>query len=642
MRTALKILAGAGLLFVLLLIGIVVAVKSIDVNAFIGPIKDRVKAATGRELTVRGSADLKLSLQPRLVLTDVALSNAPWGKAPQMLSAKQLELEVALMPLISRRFELVEIDLVGPVIALETNAKGEGNWEFGQAASGGPAAASSTPGAAMAFGVGNVAITDGTLTYRDGATGGVTTVSINRFFVRARDPQSPIAAQLQGKVNDVPMALEGTLGPLASLLAKRWPYPVSLKGQVNGQPTQLTTKVRAQDQTYALDDLQLAYGALALTGEFSVVTGGARPRLLFNLAAPSLATASLPLPVAAGAKAPAGAAKTPSRFVFPETPVDFAPLRLVDARGSLHVGRLMLAGGRPLDNLRLQLALNGGRLEISPFSAAIYGGTVTGSVTIDASRAGTSTVALAVAGKGLDLGALLAAAGHPRDVRGGKSELNVNLTMRGGSPHAWASSASGIVRLVVGPASLVNPKSGPESAFERLAQAVNPLRTSEPSTELTCAVVRLPLQDGIARVDRSIAMETRQLGVSASGTLDFRNETLDFAFAPKVRKGIPIDIPNLAQLVRFSGPFASPQVRVDAAASAAAIASIGAAVGTSGLSMIGQSLLSAAAGAGEGGACQIALGNAPGGPAAGQPGKPSAPVPIADDLGKAIGRLFGR
>ena len=47
-------------------------------------------------------------------------------------------------------------------------------------------------------------------------------------------------------------------------------------------------------------------------------------------------------------------------------------------------------------------------------------------------------------------------------------------------------------------------------------------------------------------------METDKLGVSASGTLDFRNETLDFQFNPKVRKGISIDIAGIADLVRVT------------------------------------------------------------------------------------------
>ena len=39
-----------------------------------------------------------------------------------------------------------------------------------------------------------------------------------------------------------------------------------------------------------------------------------------------------------------------------------------------------------------------------------------------------------------------------------------------------------------------------------------------------------------------------------SGTLDFRNETLDLSIRPRVRQGIPIEIPQIAELVRFRGP----------------------------------------------------------------------------------------
>ncbi len=91
-----------------------------------------------------------------------------------------------------------------------------------------------------------------------------------------------------------------------------------------------------------------------------------------------------------------------------------------------------------------------------------------------------------------------------------------------------------------------------------------------------------------------------------SGTLDFRNETLDLSIRPRVRQGIPIEIPQIAELVRFTGPFAAPTVSVDAVASATAIARIGAAIGTGGLSVLGETILAgASAGAG---ACEVALG----------------------------------
>jgi hypothetical protein len=221
-------------------------------------------------------------------------------------------------------------------------------------------------------------------------------------------------------------------------------------------------------------------------------------------------------------------------------------------------------------------------------------------------------------------------------VRGGKTTLDMDVAARGASPHAWASSATGTVTVVVGPATLVNTKLNLDNALDNLAQAVNPFRARDPSTELQCAVVRLPLADGIARIDRSIAAETTQIAVAASGTLNFRTETLDLALRPRVKQGIPIDIPQVAQLVRFTGPFTHPGVSIDAVGTATTIAKIGAAIGTSGLSVLGTSLFDLTQ---SGNVCDAALGRA----APAHRTETAAKSPAADPskLGKALGKLFG-
>ena len=130
MRIFWRTLAVLGGVVVLLLIAVAVAVHSVDVTQFIGPIQQRVKAATGRDLEVHGGIALKLGLEPKLVLDDVTLGNAPWGKQPQMLMAKQIEAQIALLPLLRKRFEVVSFKLISPTIALETDAGGKGNWVF--------------------------------------------------------------------------------------------------------------------------------------------------------------------------------------------------------------------------------------------------------------------------------------------------------------------------------------------------------------------------------------------------------------------------------------------------------------------------------------------------------------------------------
>jgi uncharacterized protein involved in outer membrane biogenesis len=638
MRRLAKIVGGIIVVVVVLIVAAVVYVTTIDPASLVAAVQAQVKAATGRDLAVRGGARIALSLHPRIVLTDVALSNAPWASTQDMVKAQRIELALALVPLLSRRFELEEIRLVSPQISLETSKAGEKNWEMR------PAAGAASPGGggsnlAAAVAISDFEIDNGIVTYRDAASAGVTGLNIEKLSLREKALGSDMRVEFRGSVGDVAIAVTGQLGSFESLLAQSSPYSIDLGGEVEGVKFAVTTKVKAQAQRYTLDDLKLVLGANAVNGTFALDASGARPKLVFDVEAPTLALSAVPVPAvpAAASTAPA-APKSGRNYLIPDTPVSFAPLRWIDAEGKLAIGKLLAASGRQYDNVRMQFALHDGRLDLRNFSLGAFGGVLTGSIVVDASRADATALSVNVDGKGLSLGALLAAAGQPREVRGGKSELAADLAMRGNSPHAWAASATGNVRLVSGPATLVNSKLAAAS-WDKLNDAINPFRTRDPATELVCAVVRFPINNGIAKVDHSIAMETSKLGVTASGTLDFRNETLDFTFQPKVKKGISIDFAGFSDLVHVTGPFSSPQLAMNVAGSAKVIASVGAAISTGGLSAVAQGLFSWAEGNGPG-PCQVALGAAAA-PASAQK-QNSREVPAGNDLGKALNKLFGK
>jgi hypothetical protein len=233
----------------------------------------------------------------------------------------------------------------------------------------------------------------------------------------------------------------------------------------------------------------------------------------------------------------------------------------------------------------------------------------------------------------MDLGALLAAIGTRREVRGGKTDVRIDIGATGNTPRQWESTMSGTITAVVGPAILASTRIDLDSPLNKLGAAVNPFHNIDPSTELQCAVIRLPLHNGVAEIERSIAIETKKFGATASGKLDFRTQTLDLAIRPQIRQGVPLDIPQVADLVRFRGPFASPAVAIDSAATAATIARIGAAAYTGGLSIIGESLLSRAGAS----PCEVALDRVSSmAQVAGSTGK------IVEDPGKAPEQAFRR
>jgi uncharacterized protein involved in outer membrane biogenesis len=648
-RAVLWILGVAGGVTALILVVVAVVIATVDVRSLVGPLQARVKAETGRDLVFGGPIDLKVSLEPKLIAHDVALANASWSASTPMVRAKRVEVQVALLPLLQKRFDVVEVALVEPVIALETDAKGRANWDFSApnvapAPASAPVAPPAAPAAAATvIAVGNIAIRNGTLTYRDGATAKTTRVAIERLAMRSRENGAPIEAEFRGTVDDVTVALSGHLGPLDALRGGLWPYPIAVKGDVDGKPASVSTKLTINGETTALDALDVVFGTLALKGELRITRQGGRTRYDFALSAPtwSLRDAAL-----AGAAATGGVsmqkAAPPSRFLISDRPLPLDALKGADLGGTLAVGELVIDARHPLRAVTLTVNNARGKLDVPAFQASGYGGVLSGRASVDATDANAPAIQLRINGRDLDLGALLAAMGEPRQVRGGKTAVTVDVAARGNSLHAWAASATGQALVTVGPATLVNTRLDVDDVLDRLSGSVNPWRERDPSTELLCAVIRLPLANGIAHVDRSIAMETKKLGVSASGTLDLRDERVDFVLRPRVREGIPLDIPNMAELVHFTGPLAHPEVKIDPARSIETIAKVGAALSTGGLSLLGTSLLAKVADGGD--PCEIALGRqaAAGKPVAAADRESKTPAAIPKEIGKALGRLFGR
>jgi uncharacterized protein involved in outer membrane biogenesis len=634
---------------VIVLAAVAIVVSTVDLNRFMAPLEAKVKAETGRDLAIDGPVEFKLSLTPTIVVEDVKLGDAPWAAGREFVTAKRVEAQLALVPLLSRKFEIVELTLVNPTIALETDAQGRGNWEFASAGTASGGTSGATPAnlpsagaaaAAASLGVGTLSLRDGALTYRDGASGKLTSVAIESLVVHARSGATPIDASFRGRIDDVPIAIAGNFGSLEQLRARNWPYPIALRGQVNGRDVTLSTKLAQRPSVTELAELDLSLGETIVRGSLRIDTSGARPLYRIELDIPKLALADAPLLAAPAARTaasspPAGEA---SRYLIPDTPLPLAGLRTVDAIGHVAIGELVAANGVRASAISADFTLKDGKFTAPALHATLFGGTLAGSVALEIEPANAS-LRVHLDGRDLELASIMAAAGAPRELRGGKTRLAVDLASRGSSAHQWAASATGNVVLAVGPATLENGKLDLASSVNRLSDALNPFRAGDATTELVCVVVRLPLSSGVARIDRSIAGETSKIGVSASGTLDFRDETLDLSFHPQVRQGVVIAIPQVAELVRYKGNFRSPQVTIDATRTAETVVRLGAAIYTGGLSVLGESVLRTTTEGGPG-PCAIAMGGARESSANSAQHAPAANP--TDAIGDALGKLLRR
>jgi hypothetical protein len=270
----------------------------------------------------------------------------------------------------------------------------------------------------------------------------------------------------------------------------------------------------------------------------------------------------------------------------------------LDAQLELNIAQLRWPGapaGAALSALHTVIRLQDGAVEARPLAFKLAGGAVSGMATLrlpgGASAPGMQLQLQADAVQ-LDQALALALAGKSQGVKGGRSDLRLALSASGASAHQWASSLNGEFRLSMGLAHL----SGNLAALggdiaTRLVEAVNPAHKRNQGSDLQCVALRLPIQRGHIVIDHGVAMESEQLDVVASGEIDLGAETLALAFRPTVKQGLGVGVGDLAQLVQLRGSLSQPSIAVDLKGATREAASIGAAVATGGLSLIGQRML---------------------------------------------------
>lgn len=222
-------------------VGLAVFLATFDANAQKPRIIAAVQGATGRALGLEGPIGLKLSLVPTLTLEGVTLANAPGGSRAEMVRLRRAEVELALLPLLSRQVEVRRLVLVGPDILLETDAAGRPNWAFapeGAAAAApapaAPAEAARQAEARLGIRIGAVRVEAGRLTWRDGRTGVARVVGVESLTLAGGDGPMALSARLS--LDGTPIGVEAATGPLAALLGEppAAPWPVRAMVQALG------------------------------------------------------------------------------------------------------------------------------------------------------------------------------------------------------------------------------------------------------------------------------------------------------------------------------------------------------------------------------------------------------------------------
>lgn len=670
-----KLLIGIGAGLLLLLAAAGVAVRAIDLDRYAALAIAKVKEATGRELAFEGRPQFTLSWFPTLAVEGVRFQNAPWGSRPDLARIKRLEVRLALLPLLTGDVVLERLVLIEPDILLETNGKGTGNWVLDLRPSEPPA----QPRANVpSVEIRQVRIERGALSYRDGRSQRTFRLALEaldfesssryqRVRVSARGTYNGVPAVLQGELgNPLAFGARGALAPLAlaltvqdSKLIARGTVPLSPR--VDGMdlevraevpdltpiariaatelprlpPLRLEGRITGNGDSIVVERFQAAIGKSTLSGAARLALAGERREISVKLTSPLLHLTEVHAARRTFTTKAGGQPGAEDGRVFSATPFPVATLQALQGEATLEIARLALAEGKTVEGLQARLRFQNGRMVADPVSLRLGATDLRLHLTADVSAGKTLAVDARLEGSGLDVDALLALLGNPGVVSGAKADVAIGLRGRGESLRSLMANADGQVRVVLGPGRVKTRALDLGADITELLNALNPARKQEPYTELKCAVVRFPIQRGIARIDNGIGLETDKVHVIGGGAINLRNETLDLGFRPKATTGLGLGAGQLASLVRLGGTLAEPRVEADARGVATAAATVGAAILTGGLSLIGQTLLLESVPPNP---CQVALtGSAS---RAASPEKPNDPPPSSGPA-DFFKRLFG-
>lgn len=582
------------IILVVLLAGGLYALTLIDLGRFAPQIETAAQEATGRTLKIEGPLHIGFSLVPTVVAETVSFSNVEWGTKPLMLEAGRLELQVALMPLLTGGVDVRRVVIQDANVWLETDRKGRGNWEFGDAKSAAPASEEEAGGGLTLAGVPELAISNFRLAYRDGETGQVSEASFDEVSLVARDGF----------------------------------HHAVIEGKVNGSPISFSADVVSSGTVTSLNNASLTLAGTSIGGDLSLDLS-AKPKLAGTLTSPLFDVTPF---LKGDGKGSSGGP------LFSTEPLPLDALTIADADLTLALDELRY-GKVVVTALKLPVKINGGKLT-APLAAAYRGAPIKLALNADGAR---SSVSVDASATNFDLGKLLTDL-DLTTMLDARADFGAKLNGRGKSLNAIASSLAGQTNLVIGEGTINSRAFAIVS--DDLVKVLIPSGESGDTAKLVCAISRFDFAGGVGTAS-ALGLETNSLVTAGSGTVDLGRERIDLLFKPKPKKA---SIASLAFPVRLSGPLTAPTAGLDRAGVVTGVATaVGGAALTGGVGALLPLMSSGTGSVAAGGDCGAAAAAAAGGVSgvAGAVGDAAggAAKTVGDTLesiGKGIGGLFGR
>ncbi|GAB3541546.1 hypothetical protein GCM10027343_12180 [Noviherbaspirillum agri] len=284
------------------------------------------------------------------------------------------------------------------------------------------------------------------------------------------------------------------------------------------------------------------------------------------------------------AKTPAAGgapAKTESKPAK-EEPIDLSALQNLRATGSLRVGALKVANIKT-QNVRVDMQAAGGKLDISPLAANLYGGSVAGSLSVAAGNPARYVVKQKLSG--INIGPLLQDAVGKAQIEG-RGNVQLDVTSTGATVTQIKKGLNGTARLELHDGAIrgVNVAQVVRNAKARIGELRGKetqetgTSTANEKTDFSEMTGSFRITNGVARND-DLNIKSPLIRIGGSGEVNLGEDRLDYLAKTTVvstlkgQGGPELEsLKGLTVPVRLTGPYTAIAWHVDFAGMASAMA----------------------------------------------------------------------
>ena len=246
--------------------------------------------------------------------------------------------------------------------------------------------------------------------------------------------------------------------------------------------------------------------------------------------------------------------------------IDLSGLKGPQVSGKVAIGDLTVQRLR-LSQLKSEIRLAGGKLEVAPHSANLYGGTLAGSLTADANG---NRITIKQALQGVQVGPLLRDAAE-QDRLEGRGNVTLDVAMTGAGVAAMKRSLGGTARVELRDGAVKGINLGEAIQDVRSVLGSRSATASDPSkrTDFSEITASFAIRNGVAH-NEDLQGKAPLLRLTGGGDVDVGNSSVNYTARASVvatSKGQGgRDLSNLAGVtvpIRITGAMEKPNIAVD-------------------------------------------------------------------------------